>query len=213
MIAIENNGHLICDPLPYNQADFNARLMRLGGLPNAPEKEPGTVIDCGPLRLVPAVKRNDPPPHDLGYVASYRWQINGDVVEQVTDWQPISVSQFKDKLLNQLADIRYRHETGGIELNGAQICTERDSQAMISNAYAAMANNLISSTRFKADNGWHQFTLAELEPIAKAVATHVANAFAAEYEVASQHIEPATTFEQLAVLDLPTLYNSTLSNA
>ena len=84
---------------------------------------------------------------------------------------------------------------------------------MISNAYAAMANNLITSTRFKADNGWHVFTLTELEPIAKAVATHVSGAFSAEYQVESQHIEPATTFEQLAVLDLPTLFESALNNA
>ena len=65
--------------------------------------------------------------------------------------------------------------------NGANIRTDRESQAQLNAAYSSLKNGLIESTFWKADGGmWVSVTLTEIEPIAQVVANHVAACFAAE---------------------------------
>ena len=80
------------------------------------------------------------------------------------------------------AALRYEKETGGVLLpNGANIRTDRESQAQLNAAYSSLKNGLIESTFWKADGGvWVSVTLTEIEPIAQVVANHVAACFAAE---------------------------------
>ncbi|EBB6195745.1 DUF4376 domain-containing protein [Salmonella enterica] len=103
-----------------------------------------------------------------------------------------------------LADVRYRKETGGIELEGMKILTDRESQAQLTGAYQSLASGLITQTDWKAADGWMTVTKEQIEPVAKAVATHVAGCFAAEKAVSEQiahsdspeNIDVGKAFEQ-----------------
>ncbi len=89
-------------------------------------------------------------------------------------------------LTDTLADIRYRKETSGIELEGMKILTDRESQAQLTGAYQSLASGLITQTDWKAADGWMTVTKEQIEPVAKAVATHIARCFAAEKAVSEQ---------------------------
>lgn len=108
-------------------------------------------------------------------------------------------------LTGKLADIRYRRETGGIELEGMKILTDRGSQAQLAGAYQSLASGLIPQTDWKAADGWMTVTKEQIEPVARAVATHVARCFAAEKAVSEQiqnadrpeDIDVAGSFEEV----------------
>lgn len=108
---------------------------------------------------------------------------NGQLVE-VPDPPPPTPDEVRARKLAQLPDVRFMHETKGITVGGASIRTDLESQAKISGAYTALQNGLIASTNWKAANGWTTVTLAEMAPIAQAVAAHVAACYARERELA-----------------------------
>ena len=94
-----------------------------------------------------------------------------------------TLNEIQQDLRAELAAYRYQIETQGIEVGGARIKTDRESQATVGNAYTSLKNGLIPSTQWKAENGWSSVTLAELEPIAQAVSRHVSSCFGAERAV------------------------------
>lgn len=100
----------------------------------------------------------------------------------VTLRQPADV--LADKLA-ELAALRYEKETAGITVAGASIKTDRESQATLASAYTSMKNGLLAQVDWKASNGWVTVTLAQLEPIAQAVAAHVQACFSRERALAS----------------------------
>ncbi|EBC1279443.1 DUF4376 domain-containing protein [Salmonella enterica] len=67
-----------------------------------------------------------------------------------------------------------------------KILTDRESQAQLAGAYQSLACGLITQTDWKAADGWMTVTKEQIEPVAKAVATHVAGCFAAEKAVSEQ---------------------------
>ncbi|WP_429052843.1 DUF4376 domain-containing protein [Aeromonas rivipollensis] len=84
-------------------------------------------------------------------------------------------------LLDKVAAKRWEVETGGITISGAPIKTDRESQAKLTSAYTSLKGGLITDTPWKAaDGSFTLVTLAELEPVAQAVADHVRACFAAE---------------------------------
>ncbi|MBP0047646.1 DUF4376 domain-containing protein [Marinobacterium sp. AK62] len=117
------------------------------------------------------------------------------------------LTMLRTDMLSALADYRYQVETGGITLpDGTEIKTERDDQAMTNSAYNSLKNGLVSSTEWKSGNGWITVTLTELEPVATAVARHVAAAFGAERDVAEQIAQADQT--ALLALDLRGEFNA-----
>lgn len=86
-----------------------------------------------------------------------------------------------DSMLAAVADKRWQIETSGIVVAGTPIKTDRESQAQLYNAYTSLKSELIQDTPWKsADGRFVPVTLAQIEPIAKAVAEHVRGCFAAE---------------------------------
>lgn len=84
-------------------------------------------------------------------------------------------------LLAEVAAKRWQVETGGILIGGTPIATDRESQAQLTSAYTSLKGGLIANTTWKAaDGNFTLVTLAEIEPVAQAVATHVRACFAAE---------------------------------
>lgn len=104
----------------------------------------------------------------------------------------------------ELAAARYITETGGVVIAGATIRTDRESQAQLSSAYTSLKAGLISSTEWKASDGWATVTLAEIEPIAKVVAQHVAACFARERRI-SELAAAAGAAAELAGIDWQTV--------
>lgn len=54
---------------------------------------------------------------------------------------------------DDLAGIRYRKETGDIELEGMKILTDRESQAQLTGVYQSLASGLINANRLESA-GW-----------------------------------------------------------
>mgnify|MGYP006400825279 CR=1 FL=1 len=104
--------------------------------------------------------------------------------------------------LQELADHRWRIETGGVELpGGARILTDRESQAQVNSAYTSLRDDFITTADFKGENGWVLITLEEIAPIAKAVARHVQPCFTAERRV-GEKIKAAEDAEALHAIDI-----------
>jgi len=115
----------------------------------------------------------------------------------------MSLSAVKARKLDELAEARWRHETSGVLVGGVRIKTDRESQGTISGAYSTLKDGLVPYIDWKADGGqWVQVTLAELTPIAQAVAVHVQGAFSLERQL-SEQVQAATTVEEVQAVAWP----------
>ena len=107
----------------------------------------------------------------------------GDLWDGESFSEPI-ISATIDERLIELAALRYTKETSGITVNGTEILTDRESQAMISGAYCACLIDPARIINFKGANGWIQLSASEITAIASAVADHVQACFTREKELA-----------------------------
>lgn len=78
---------------------------------------------------------------------------------------------------------RYEVETGGITLNGVNVATDRESQALVNGAYAAVQRDPQRVIQWKGINGFVALNSTAMTAIADAVAAHVQACFAVEAEV------------------------------
>ncbi|GJA54981.1 hypothetical protein KAM348_24040 [Aeromonas caviae] len=130
-------------------------------------------------------------------------QSSGQLITTDESGHPIAIDppqpvRTVTSLLAEIADKRWEVETGGITVAASQIKTDRESQSQLNIAYTSLKSGLIADTRWKdADGLFTNVTLAELEPIAKAVATHVRACFAAE----ESHNDAITLLKTQAELD------------
>ena len=130
------------------------------------------------------------------------WRVES-IVPTDAEARDAFLTNTKNALKAEAAALRYEKETGGVLLpNGANIRTDRESQAQLNAAYSSLKNGLIESTFWKADGGvWVSVTLAEIEPIAQVVANHVAACFAAE-RTHCEAIDQIDAIEALADYDV-----------
>lgn len=138
---------------------------------------------------------------DLGY-----WQaIDGDPDKLLQDY-PVGTIQVPIKpgadyewqdgawvhvppqidMIAYTAQKRWEKETGGIEVNGQIIDTSRESQSMITGAYAYSQANPSETIQFKAASGWVTLDAPTMAAIATAVGAHVQACFALEANIAGQ---------------------------
>jgi hypothetical protein len=105
-----------------------------------------------------------------------------------------------DKLKNdkraEIANARWKAETGGITLNGVEVATDRESQALLMGAVLAAQNNQQYKANWKAKNGWAVLDAATILAVADAVRTHVQACFDRE-KLLQEQIEAATTVAEL----------------
>lgn len=124
---------------------------------------------------------------------------NGVVVITYTN-TPKPLEYLKPLFKNKLANKRYAVETGGIVINTITIKTDRDSQGMLIGAKVGVDAGVLSSVKWKAENGWTTLTAAQITAIASAVATHIQAAFTRENEI-SDLIDNATNLEELITIE------------
>jgi hypothetical protein len=98
------------------------------------------------------------------------------------------LTQARAQRMAELADLRWRHETGGITLpDGTRVLTTRDCQAQLSSAVQMMKSGLMSGpVDWKLESGWQQLSAEQIETVATAVLAHVRTCFAVEKNVAFQ---------------------------
>lgn len=89
---------------------------------------------------------------------------------------------------SRLAELRWRRETGGLDLpGGRRIITTRESQAQIVGVLSSISLGLIQEpVEWKLSTGWVDLSADDVTAIAGAVADHVRKCFVAEREVLSQ---------------------------
>ena len=92
------------------------------------------------------------------------------------------IAVLKGRIKEMVTERRWVSETSGITLpNGVKIKTDRESQSQLNSAYNCLKNGLLAVTPWKAEGDvWVDVSVTEIEPIARAVATHVNVCFAIE---------------------------------
>ena len=110
------------------------------------------------------------------------------------------------QLLDRVAELRWKVETDGIEINGIKVSTDRQSQAMITQTVAGL--NLVNATeqpiekvKFKADSGFAELTPEQIAYIGMGVTRHVEKCYALEAELCEE-ILTAPDLEALRAVDL-----------
>lgn len=158
---------------------------------NADESEPTLVIDQRTTQRVPAdwseaIMRSA----GAGYIAEARNEA-GDLIGYDID-PPLTAAAYdaaagavsRSQLLAYAALARWRKETGGINLAGQPIATDRESQSLISGAFALVQQQPETVIRFKTPSGFVTLDAAQMSAIAIAVAQHVQACFAIEADIA-----------------------------
>lgn len=104
--------------------------------------------------------------------------------------------------LAALAAYRFGRETGGINVNGINVLTDRESQATLTGAYVAVQLNPTRLIDWKASDGtWTQIDKTTVEFLANAVADHVQGCFSVEKSKAAE-IQALTTVEAVLAYDV-----------
>ncbi len=109
------------------------------------------------------------------------------------------LAQGKTRLKDAVTARRYALETGGVDVGGAMIKTDRESQGQLSCAFSSLTAGLIKSVDWKAANGWVTLDADGITILAGEVASHVQACFTAE----KTHHEAidALTLDQVATYD------------
>jgi hypothetical protein len=108
----------------------------------------------------------------------------------------IDMEKLKYDKKAEMADKRWQAETGGITINGVEIATDRESQALLMGAVLVAQNNPEYVVNWKAKNGWAVLDAATILAVADAVRNHVQACFDREKDLQDQ-IDAATTAAEL----------------
>ena len=127
----------------------------------------------------------------------------------VAAWEPPprTLADAAAEKLSALAGLRYQKETAGVAVSGATVKTDRHSQSALTGAYTTLKNGLLPGIDWKAAGGvWVSLTLAQVEPMAQAVAAHVQACFSNEKAhaaaIAALAADPTTTPEAIDAYDI-----------
>ena len=88
----------------------------------------------------------------------------------------LTLEEMKQQLRERATQLRWQHETGGIDIGGVRVPTGIEDQNRIASALIGAPATL----DFKAESGWVTLTLAELQGIAAAITAHAQACFTAE---------------------------------
>lgn len=170
------------------------------------------VADESPLEpgayLIPAHATTTVPPAFNPVTQSCRFSNGVWVVASlpIEDPEPIPTPTLSDVVaarLTALATYRYQIETGGITVNGNDIATNRETQAMLTGARVTVQTNPEILIDWKCDNGWTQIDKANVEALSAIVAAHVQACFSRE-RAHSEAISALTTIAEVNAYDFTT---------
>ena len=90
---------------------------------------------------------------------------------------PMTLDEAKAAKRAEIAAARFAAETGGIVVGGAEIRTDRESQAMITGAALKAIQDAEYTCSWKADAGFVELSAPQILAIADAVRAHVQSCF------------------------------------
>ena len=128
------------------------------------------------------------PPEDLHVP---EWQdgewVEGETAEQKQAREQQEQEEYLEALLGRIAATRYEHETGGTTVDGMQVATDRQSQALITGAFSSAKDAQESgeawSIRWKSAGGWVELDADQMISVGRAVRAHVQACFDREKEL------------------------------
>lgn len=135
--------------------------------------------------------------------------VNGEYIDLTTEEEaaflaPKPLADLKKERRDDLAEKRYRVETGGIVVGGEPIDTTDRSKVLINGSYNLSLQNVETpgfAVPFKTVNGWVNIPASDMIAIGSAVGWHVLNCFAREQEL-SALIAAATTNAEVEAIDI-----------
>jgi hypothetical protein len=135
----------------------------------------------------------------------------GGFISRVGSWAELETIFATDfpagSLQTYLPAKRYDVEVAGINVGGAMVATDRQSQSMIANAFSYVVASGAPYVTYKADSGWVTLTAEQIRGVALAVGQHVQSCFSKEAQIAlAISTFQVTTREQIDAFFLaPTL--------
>jgi hypothetical protein len=124
---------------------------------------------------------------------------NPDMVTIEQPPAPPTLEEVKTAKLAEIAAARYTEETSGVEVNGATVKTDRESQALITGAALAATQDPTYTCNWKTEQGFVTLTAEQIIAVAQAVRAHVQAAF--DKEAAKMAlIEAAETIEAVQAI-------------
>ena len=121
--------------------------------------------------------------------------------------QDKTLDALKAEVRQAVASHRYDKEVGGIEFGEAMVATDRGSQSMLNAAVSRAKEDSAFTVDWKTKNGFVTLDAPSLIALGNAVSDHVEQCFSAECKVDRDHITPATEVEDLANLDVGSLFD------
>lgn len=110
-----------------------------------------------------------------------------------------TLQEVKVSKLAEIAAARYAAEISGVNIGGAKVRTDRESQAMITGAALAATQDMDYTCRWKTENGFVTLTAAQIVAVATAVRSHVQAQFDREAELTAQ-VKAAETIEAVEAI-------------
>jgi hypothetical protein len=122
------------------------------------------------------------------------------VLNKTEEQIALEIAEAKQAKLAELAEARWRAETGGLTLpDGTTIKTDRESQALLTGASLYALQNATATVEWKGANDWVTLTASDIQKIAYLVRNHVQAAFSRERDYAEKVNGCSTVAEVQAV--------------
>lgn len=123
------------------------------------------------------------------------------VVDKPKEQVALELSQAKDAKLAELAEARWKTETGGLTLpDGTLIKTDRESQGLLTGAAFSCTIDTASRIEWKGDKGkWVDLDPKSVLQIAGLVRNHVQGCFSKEREL-GEKVEMCATVEEIEAI-------------
>lgn len=126
-------------------------------------------------------------PDEPMYDSRYQRVTVGTVVDNdgvySSEWVLSYIDMTQEQRRELIAEYRYDVETGGVEVAGQLIPTDRHTQQVLTAMYMRALGNPEYSIRFKTESGFVNLDAIQIIAIAEAVHDHVQAAFAREDEL------------------------------
>lgn len=161
----------------------------------AAERKEKRIFDFIPAGAVP-------PFHHAG-ATSYEINEAAGIVTETVEVTPWPIEDVRAARKAELAAHRYKIETAGITINGAETRTDRESQAALTSAWVQVQIDPAALIDWKGANGWTTIDKATVELLAGAVGNHVQQAFSRE-KLHSDAIDALDTIDAVAEYDITT---------
>lgn len=113
-----------------------------------------------------------------------------------------TLEEAKAAKLDEIANARFEAETGGVDVQGTHIATDRESQALITGAALQATQDAGYKCQWKAKGGFTELTAEKIKAVAVAVRAHVQSCFDKEKELVEK-VNAAETVEAVEAISWP----------